>query len=242
MSTIYRAKQKPHRRYLRRFLVTASTIAILGGGIYVVVYTQLFTIQSIKVTGNTYLASAEIVPYTPPFSYFKYISVSNTAIASSTIKKDFLKRSLSISVQERERYGIWCATKQDGNQCFWFDRTGILFDGAAQTHGDIIKAVLDNSGEQLIFGGYILEERFIQNLISIFDILEENEISFIEMVLDKRENQEVVIRTKAGLPLYFSIRDNPAFTNEALRKLKEEFSLLQYIDFRSRNRVFFEYK
>ncbi|MBI1960992.1 MAG: hypothetical protein HYS43_01830 [Candidatus Liptonbacteria bacterium] len=239
MSTIYRTHKNPRRRYLRRFLIITSIVVVLGGGIYGAVRLKLFTIQSVTVTGNQHLASTEIVPYAPPFSYFKSISITNIAVASSTIERNIFKKSLVVTVRERERYGIWC---MDAGRCFWFDRTGFLFDTAAATRGTLVRNIHDMSGARLGIGDIAIEARFVPNLIGIVEALEQAAIPVVGMKLERRETQEIIAETASGPSLLFSLRIDPQFTREALRKLKDDLPRLVYADFRSENRVFFEYK
>jgi hypothetical protein len=224
------------RRRVRRVAIFLFIAGLVAGGGYGVVRMKLFTIQTVSVHGNIYTERAEILPVRPPFLYFRNPTVAGATIATATIEKHFFQKHMDIHVEERERYGVWCAA-----DCVWFDRTGIAFAPAVRTTGDIIKSVHESSNAKIAIGGRVLDQRFLPNLIAIFDILEEQGIRFAEARLDHRENQEITILTTAGIPLYFSLRTDPAFATEALRKLKPEFSRLQYIDFRSQNRVFFEY-
>jgi len=179
----------------------------------------------------------------------------NSAIANLTIEKDYWHHQIKIIVSEREKFGIWCpspfvdntstteanfasqSTKGEG--CYWFDKNGVLFNGAPSAEGNLINKVDDFSGRSLKIGDSILGEKLVSNLIKVFDVLEQADLGIKSLKLERPELQEIL--TESSPIIYFSLRNDPSFGLSAIESLKSTgLNKLEYIDLRVENRAYYK--
>lgn len=159
-------------------------------------------------------------------------------IENIEINKNYFKRTVTLTVKERDKFGIWCLKEK----CFWFDKNGIVFDEAPDTEGGIIRKVDDFSGRQIKKGDGILDARLSENLIKIFGVLESAGLPS-SLKLDKIELQEITaVPVQQNLPeIYFSLRIDPSFGLSTLQKLGEKnLANISYIDLRVENRAYYK--
>lgn len=171
-------------------------------------------------------------------------------LAAVTLQKNYTDHTIVASVTEREPVAIWCempAVDASGNpsgdeSCFWFDDTGTLFQKAFDTEGSELFAVHDYSQKGLGLGGNILPDIFVPDMLSIFDTLKISGITVKEIALNDLSLQEIDISTYDGPALYFSLRFSAEEDLQALQQLmgKPGFSSLQYVDFRTENRMYYK--
>ena len=176
------------------------------------------------------------------------------AVAELTIEKDYFKREIKISIKERERFGVWCPLSSVDNAstttavaggCWWFDKNGVIFAEASQLEGQLINKVDDFSGRSLESGNSVLEEKFLTNLIKIFDVLDKSGLKIKSLRLENLQLQEIVADPSAvSLPkIYFSLRFDPSFGVAAIESLKNlGLEKIGYIDLRVENRAYYKLK
>lgn len=173
---------------------------------------------------------------------------SRPQIEELKIEKDYLKREIKISILKRERFGIWCKLTTYNqqpitNDCYWFDKKGVIFSEALRAEGQLINKVDDFSGRSINLGESVLEEKFCSNLIKIFEILEKPGLKIKSLKLENLELQEVVTNSPLMPKIYFSLRINPEFALTALESLKKiGFKKIEYIDLRVENRSYYKMK
>ena len=166
------------------------------------------------------------------------MALTGTALAGATIEKDWLNRSINITVQERERLGIWCI---DGENCYWLDGDGVVFEEAPATEGSLILKVYDSQTADLRLGFPVIEDRFINNLTGILKNLGKLDAAIRKISLD-RKLQELKVETYEGADILFSIRFDPAPNIESFQKLFETLDLrkIDYVDLRIDNRIYYK--
>src|SRR3989344_5243283 len=75
------------------------------------------------------------------------LSAELSRVASVHIDRDFLKREIILTVQERERELIWCnvshADVAGFTECFWVDTEGRIFEEAPIPRGGLVRALRD---------------------------------------------------------------------------------------------------
>lgn len=156
--------------------------------------------------------------------------------------RDFSARKIIINVQEFKPIGIWCRTAETGEQCAWFDAGGTILDHAPTAEGNLIPVVWSDSSQPLAIGRPIFDSPDkIKNLLSIFNVLDQAQLSVREMRLGEQNLEEMDVSLNNGPELYFSLRF-PADTdlgviNDLMQKNWQKFS---YVDFRIQNRAYYK--
>ncbi|MCL5004577.1 MAG: hypothetical protein M1170_01370 [Patescibacteria group bacterium] len=175
------------------------------------------------------------------------------------VQRDILGRFVKIEVQEREKFGIWCliknniaentsstiAQKTDVNEnCFWFDKDGIIFVEAPTIESELFNKVADSTGRDLKSGDKVLDSRLMVNLVKIFNVFDEVDIKSKTAQLNDLKAEEVVVRPLSFPVSFFSLRFSPDFSIAAIKTLKKDkrWDKIQYADFRVENRVYYKYK
>lgn len=171
-------------------------------------------------------------------------------LAGVTLQKNYGNHTVTAVVTERVPFAIWCEMPQigaDGNplgdeSCFWFDGAGTLFQRAFDTEGSELFAVHDYAQSGLNIGGKILPDPFVPATISILDTIEESGLTAKEVALRDLSLEEIDVSTYNGPVLYFSLRFIATEDLSTLRQLMEkpDFDSLQYLDFRTENRVYYK--
>ncbi|MBI5079417.1 hypothetical protein HZB06_01970, partial [Candidatus Wolfebacteria bacterium] len=160
-------------------------------------------------------------------------------IAELKIEKYYFNRLIKISVKEREKFGIWCQE----TRCWWFDKNGVIFLEAPSMEGGLINKINDFSGRPLELGDKILEEKFLSNLLKIFEIIEKSDLKIKSLRLEDIALQEVIADLPPLPKIYFSLRIDPSFTLAALEAMKKNgLGKIEYIDLRTENRAYYKIK
>lgn len=250
-------QQKRRRQILKLKIyggITAFFILIIGVG-YLIVYSPLFRIKNISILRTSDVQKLEKnlkVFFANQSKIDKFLGANNILIwkqekigeflknepqiAELTIEKDYFKRLIKIEAKEREKFGIWCA-----NNCFWFDKNGVVFLESPSTEGSLINKIDDFSDRSLNLGDKILEEKFLSNLIKIFEILEKSGLKIKSLKLEDIALQEII--TDSSPKIYFSLRIESGFALAALQSLKNiGFENMDYIDLRVENRAYYKIK
>lgn len=245
-------RQKRRRRF-KLYLLSAIVILIAIGVFYLINFSPLFQIKKFKITGNKQITEKEIIQiiessvltnklylFLGPKNLFtwnkKSFDFPKTPLEKAAVKRDWFKRTLNITVQERERMAIWCG---ENNQCYWIDKNGLLFGEAPTTEGSLLLTIhVDNT---LIEGNKISEERFIKNIITTLENIPSLNLPIKRAVFDKYL-QELRFEAYSGPDIFFSIRFDPMFNLGSLEKLEKKKNLqnMRYIDLRVENRLYYK--
>jgi hypothetical protein len=168
-------------------------------------------------------------------------------LAGVTIAKDYLFHTVTVTVTERQPFAVWClmaAQKSIGGdqQCFWFDRQGIVFEKTLETQGSAAFVVHDYAQHILSLNQSILSDMFAANMISILDVLRASGVSVQEIALHDFSLQQIDVTTNHGPTLHFSLRFRATNDQIALQEIlaKPGFNKLQYIDFTVENRAYYK--
>lgn len=185
------------------------------------------------------------------------------------IKKSFWQRTVKISVVDREPYGIWCIPEDHvlsgepresvisaktnlsyrlapymvGTNCHWFDEDGVVFRAAPFAEGGSLKVIQDYSARKIILGQHVLNPDFWSKMQTIFKIMDAYGLEVSEYRLGPLNLEEVAVMPQNGMArIFFSLRFIPAQVADVLKSLdaKPGLNKLQYVDFRSENRVFYK--
>lgn len=266
MNTSYFSeKQLRKRRCIFKLKIYGGLVvfcALIVGFLYLAIYSPIFKavkIEAVFDVGNAeagqndkivedfkifilsqsklalILGSDNMIFWMGDFDIKKFLS-ENLSISDLQIKKDYLSRQITFEIKKREKFGIWCA-----GECWWFDKSGKIFEKAPKIEGEMIYKVNDFSNRQLIIGSQIIEKNLFDNLLKIFNVIEQAELNIRTVNLKDLALQEVFVEPSELPKIYFSLRINPFFALSAIEKLKKEkvFKKIKYIDFRVENRAYY---
>ncbi len=175
------------------------------------------------------------------------------------VQRDILSRFVKVEVTEREKFGIWCLIKKnitlentsstaeqtgENENCFWFDKDGIIFVEAPTIESELFNKVVDSTGRDLKLGDKVLDSRLVENLVKVFNVFDEVDVKSKTVQLSDIKSEEVVIKPVLFPASFFSLRFSPDFSIAAIKTLKKDkrWDKIQYADFRVENRVYYKYK
>lgn len=242
------------------FGVAIVYVLFIGFGI-LVLRTGLFRAKAIFITGNKEVVESDIRTALQSqvfggHSIYYLFGFNNLLIwpnhiqnpdkflpqiKSLDIEKNYWTKTITVRVEERSPYGIWCASSFSMN-CFWFDETGKIFKKGPLSQGNLIKTVDDSSGRNLGLGEYVLAPGYFQNLGSIFETVDASGLSVDGITLKDLALEEVDVKTTEGPTLYFSLRISCDWALPALKSLTSQssFGKLKYVDLRIKNRAYYK--
>lgn len=235
---ITKNKRRRLKFYLTLFLLGVFLLA--GGAAYAFFYTDYLMFKTVKITGLVNVKEDEVLPQGKNIYFFQDVKVGHPLLASVEVEKDFFSRAVNIKVEERTPFAIWCWVSGGGDDCFWFDKEGIIFAPAPAGEGVLWKSVYDSAPRQGKIGDNVLDDDLRENLFKIFSVIDSAGIPVLKFEVDSSFKQEIGALSLAGPKLLFSLRLDPGFTAEPLESLKDKFLSLEYVDFRSENKVFYK--
>jgi len=226
------------KRRIIKIWPTLGLVVVLGGVIYLLFFTSIFEIKKVNMEGSYIFSEEEAKNLIGGAKYiFSSIELGEWPIEVKEVsyERSYLKREVLLKVEEREHYGMWCFSEK----CWWFDKQGVIFKEAPLTRGNFIKVIYGD--REIRRGEKIVKEELFINLADILSILERVNLEVDRFEIEDIKNEEMIAYSK-GVPIYFSLRINPIFTEKALNSLKEELGKISYVDLRSENRAFYKYK
>lgn len=270
MNTSYFSEKQLRRRKLVFKLKIYGGIiffsALIGGILYLMIYSPIFKVSEFVIISSKTANSAELGQNNKIIDDFKIFLAGksklfsllgsdniiswiqdlnaeefldeNQLIDDLQIKKDYFLRQIIFEIKKREKFGIWCA-----GECWWFDKNGKIFEKAPKTEGEMIYKINDFSNRQSAIGSQIIEKNLFDNLLKIFNVIEQAELNIRTVNFKDPALQEVFIESSGfQFPkIYFSLRIDPSFALSVIQKLKKEgiFKKVEYIDFRVENRAYY---
>lgn len=220
------------------------------GVFYFVNYTQAFKIN-VELTGLKRASSKQILNRIHAkilnsfwggllgvdnyLSWPKVIVLNEPLIAELEIKKDLWHKKIAVNVIERQPFGVFCA-----QQCYWFDKTGFIFEPAPIPDGHLILSVKsDGAGRDWLPGRPFLEDKFFKNFLKITSFFKTSGIAINNYIL-KSKLQEVHAEASGGLSVRFSLRFDPDNSLAALKAVYDKGGLKNaaYADLTVENRLY----
>ncbi len=219
----------------------------------------LFNFKKLNLEGSKEIDAQEIEKVIKQTNIFfvsekeikNRLSAAFPKIAEAKIEKNILQRTIKITVTERERVGITCKAERMGGageelikNCFYFDKSGTIFENAPQTSGSLMLFVKDFSPTELVLGNEILKSSVIASMSEIKNglSLPNNGISFFEInILPPKEIKAV---TSRGWYIFFDLTGDIikqiAILKAALKEKISNVDNLEYIDLRIENRIYYK--
>lgn len=159
--------------------------------------------------------------------------------------------TLVISFEKRIQIGFWCQSNVDQSQaenCYSFDRDGIIFKEAPISDGSLILKIKDFEKKSVSIGDKILNDDILKFIFSFKDMVEKvSRFKITEFKIKPVSNIDLEAVVENNWSIYLDPAQNPEieasnlFTvvNEAL---KNKLGNLSYIDLRVPSRIFYKMK
>jgi hypothetical protein len=141
-----------------------------------------------------------------------------------------------------DNFGMLCIKEVEGaDDCYMFDKGGVVFGSARMVVGDVIVRVDDVSDFKPVLGAMLIDADTWKNMAPIIAYAA-NGLPAGVMALSRAERELTVTLSESGTRLYFNLRLDPAEHIRALKELTKTIPLisLQYADLRVKGRVFYK--
>lgn len=260
------------RRGRRSFALAALFLALAG--IAALIYILRFPywqIKHIEITGSETLSEDDLrltaedelrgsrfyfVPRKAIFAVEgKELSAAITSkfpkIAELEVKKIF-PDSLSLTVREREFFGIYCndlnaatSTFTGEPDCVYLDQSGFAYEKAPAVTGFLIVKVSTDRGV-LQIPSHLVEPELMERMRKISDAFAENSgVTIVGYNLLSKVPSEIRAVTREGFEIWLKSDDDFARAAQILKKVleaevKDRKPQLQYVDLRLGNKVFYK--
>ena len=143
----------------------------------------------------------------------------------------------------QETFGILCMKKGSAaDDCYVFDRDGIVFGPARTVVGDVIVRIDDASAFLPAVGEPLIGSDAWANLFPIMTFLRDGGIPFSSVSLKRREKEIVITLPDSGTLIYASLEFSPERSLRALPEFQKKIPLasLEYMDLRAEGKVFYK--
>lgn len=265
----YIASRSEHirRKRRRKFILYAGAIVLLAlfVGIFFFIRSDAFQLRDIRINETRTIIPSDvevqvesfISEQSPVLKWFfgneNIALISTNALATSikesfpaiqdiSIEKNIADHSLSLSITEREKTGLWCKKIRpdfEEKKCIWFDKSGIAFLEGLQAEGNVFHRIEDETGRTVKIGDAILPKKELDVMFRIYDFLESVEWDTRTLIFEDAKLGEVRTQTVQNEPiLYFSLTNNPTYAISLVRELKNK--PLEYIDLRVESRIYYK--
>jgi len=233
------------RQTLKRVLIILAVLLFVGGVVYAVWFSNLLTIRAIEVEGAR-LVSEDTVsgPVEGNILFWNLpINVDDfPQLQEVDVKKDYVGRSVKITVTERGKTLIWCDNENEN--CFWADEDGLIFTTAPIPEGTLLVNVIrDSTDRELKVGERVLSEDLFVNLKYAIELLEGLDASIREIRLDDLKFKEATAVISGGPEIYISLTIDPRFGAGVLEGLMDspDWGRIRYVDLRVENRAYYSF-
>ncbi|MCX6812881.1 MAG: hypothetical protein NTV77_00080 [Candidatus Azambacteria bacterium] len=172
------------------------------------------------------------------------------AITDINIKKE-LFHGLIVNFEKRIQIGIWChpaADQPQGDNCYYFDKEGIVFKEAPQTEGALILKIEDLEKKEVSLDDRVLNYDQLKFITEFNNkITENNQFKIIKFKITPSANFDLEAITNRGWLIYLNQNQDPVLEANNLftilnEVIKNKASNLEYIDLRIPSRIFYKLK
>ncbi len=256
-----RSRRSSRRAFLRVLVIVCIVYVVILGALYAIFRTSLFRVQAVNINGTSYtdpdtvrnaLMSqrpgiiGRMAGFRSVLAWPTHLSSSTRALIPSVqavnIHTSYLRRTITVDVVERQPLGIWCFSRTEPAVCLWFDTAGVAYSPAFYTEGSLIPIVHDTAQDGPAEGRRVLPPDVLPNFLAVLTLVKDEHIPMRRADISDIGKQEVAVPTYSGPMFYFSLRFPPSDVAAVLADFrhKETYNGLQYIDFRSENRAFYQ--
>lgn len=158
-------------------------------------------------------------------------------LASVAVHKDLTEKRVEISVSARSRDIIWCAP----SQCYWMDKSGIIFEEAPETAGLLIVRINDVTKEEYAFGEMPLEPQRLARILRFVEVLRAHALGWDSITLKNRQMSEVVVLLAGGAEVRFNLLSTSDKLYDAFLKIASEVNMadIDYFDLTVEDRIYY---
>lgn len=251
------ASQK--RRSLRRKVVFGTFFLVLaaGGVGYLAVFSDVFVIDSIIITGTGTIVDQSaleasiqdaittrtwgILPLQNNTLFVKTSLLAEKlarefpAAKTISVDREFM-HALRVSVAERVPLGVWCW----GEQCSYFDGDGLTWGEPPKSSGFLLLKIKDTRER----AENSLKRELLDKITLISEGLREQGIPVKDLTLTQAAALDLTVATGRGYLIYFDLEGDIAGQLESMRifldkKSAEPSFAPQYLDLRIEGRVYY---
>lgn len=178
-------------------------------------------------------------------------------ITDISIKKEPF-HGLIVNFEKRIQIGIWCRPAGDprlqngqepqSDNCYYFDKEGIVFKEAPQTEGALILKMEDFEKKEVSLGDQVLSNKQLTFITKLNNkIIENNQFKIIKFKIAPSAIIDLEAITSKNWSIYLDQNQDPALAANNLltilnEVLKNKTDNLDYIDLRIPSRIFYKMK
>lgn len=255
------SRRRSRRARLRGLVIVLIVYAIILGGLFLVFRSPLLRVKAVNVEGASYTNPDDIINalkaqqpgliggmagWRRMLAWPTELNASTRALIPSIetirIHKSYIARTITVEVTERRSFGIWCFSRNEPPTCLWFDVKGVAYDPASYTEGSLIPVVRDTAQDRVGDDRKVLPSDLLPNFLAVLTLIHQQHIPARSINIADLGKQEISVPTYQGPTLRFSLRFPPTNVLPVIQDLKQKgvYGGLQYIDFRSENRAFYQ--
>lgn len=172
------------------------------------------------------------------------------AITGINVKKE-LFNGLTVSFEKRIPVGIWCHPSgghPEGDDCYYFDKEGIVFKEAPVTEGGLILKIQDSGNKEISLGDKAINTEQLKFIMDFNNkLLDNSQIKVTEFKIGPSADFDLTAITALGWLIYLDQSQNPDLAANNLftilsEVVKNKISSLEYVDLRIPTRIFYKLK
>ncbi len=267
---VYRRRERRRVRFSLRFtrrIFYFATLALLGGGFFYFFFvSSYFKITNVEILGVESISQEEVqsgvenVFAQKKLGFFNsknYFLAPVEKLQASLLEQfpkigivsleKIYRNTLQVHIEERVMLGVWCLASRDRlENCFYFDKEGVIFEEAPKSFGSLMMSVEDrrdieaNLGSAVLGGEQVAFAQDAQGLVSrnfpfsiqTFLITKAGEYEILTS-----EGWRVFLNKSAGVEYQLS---NLKYVLD--EKIKTRRGELEYADLRLGNKVYYKYR
>ncbi len=239
---------------------------VIGGLIFLLFFNPYLEIRNWEVEGVELAKKKDIVVFlekltekkvlfVPQNNFFVFLIKRNNIIKlletqfkeieSASISFFFNRNffnEIKIEIKKRTEEGIICPSSCDFN-CFFFDKTGLLFKQSPESKGPFIFSVKDETKNNLKIGDKIEDENLINALLCLKKEFSNITTIGIQEIKVVNQNGDFILRTNNHWKIYFDPQESIEKQLHVLKTLFAEKKInaqepLDYIDLRIKNKAY----
>ena len=244
------------------WVVFAAVFVFIAWSFFI---SPIFKITEIKLPENDIVTADDvhkIISNSAPFDLGKNLfilskndikatlSAAFPAITDIKVEKE-LFNSLAIRFEKRIPVGLWChpsGGQPSVDNCYYFDKEGIIFKEAPLTEGGLILKITDSSRKGVSLGEKTISAEQLKFMIDFNEKITENGgIKVTEFKIGPSTEFDLTALTANNWLIYLDQKQNPALAANNLftilsEVIKNKISNLEYIDLRIPTRIFYKLK